>query len=68
MAQKTIYTCDRCLVECLGLSMVDTGHDYAVRRGDDGLKKRITAELCSTCLLALRDFMKPVSQEKDKTV
>ena len=57
MAQKTIYTCDRCLKECLGLSLVDTGNDYAVGRDDNGLKKRVTSELCSTCLLALRDWL-----------
>lgn len=59
MARKTICICDRCLTECIGLSMVDTGNDYAIERGTDGLKQRVTAELCTTCLLALREWMKP---------
>lgn len=64
MARKTVYTCDRCLIECLGVSIVDTGNDYSEGRGDDGLKKRVTADLCVVCLKALRDFMKPLSSDK----
>lgn len=59
MAHKTVYTCDRCLTECLVVSVVDTGNDYSVERGDDGLEKRVAPELCTTCLLALREWMKP---------
>lgn len=65
--RKTIYTCDRCLTECLGLTLVDTGNDYSVGKDEFGQKKREMSELCSVCLLELREWMKPNKAKANST-
>lgn len=64
MAHKTVYTCDRCKGECLGVQIVDLGNDYT--KGDvetaqvsgvmPARKERVNLELCIACWKDVRDF------------
>lgn len=65
--KKTVYYCDRCQLECPGVSLVDTGNDYSEGRDESGLKKRVAVDLCSTCLLELREWLKSRDSQGPRT-
>jgi len=58
MAQKIIYTCDKCKAECLGVVIIDLGNDYTEPRNVElgGTKTRLAFEICSTCWLELKKW------------
>lgn len=60
MAQKIIYTCDKCGAECRGVTIVDLGNYTVPRDAEFPLpKQRLAFEICSTCWLALKNWFKP---------
>ena len=58
MASKTIYTCDKCKMECPGVTVIDLGNDYTKPRDAEFPlpKVRLAFEVCSTCWLALKEW------------